>query len=86
MPKISEFYGITIYMFYADHNPPHFHAKYGKYEVIIEIKNLSIVTGKLPSRALGMVVEWASIHSKELLENWNLSKSFETLKKISPLK
>ena len=32
MPKISEFYGIAIYMFYSDHAPPHFHAYYGEHE------------------------------------------------------
>jgi hypothetical protein len=28
MPRISEFYGITILMFFGDHNPPHFHVRY----------------------------------------------------------
>jgi hypothetical protein len=25
MPRISEFFGIAIYMYYRDHAPPHFH-------------------------------------------------------------
>jgi len=28
MPVISRFYGIVILMFFQDHHPPHFHAKY----------------------------------------------------------
>ncbi|MDE3075003.1 MAG: DUF4160 domain-containing protein [Chloroflexota bacterium] len=28
MPRISQFFGITIAMFYNDHSPPHFHAMY----------------------------------------------------------
>lgn len=26
MPKLSSFYGMTVYMYYRDHAPPHFHA------------------------------------------------------------
>jgi hypothetical protein len=29
MPRISEFFGVLIYMYYNDHAPPHFHAEYG---------------------------------------------------------
>ena len=28
MPEISNFYGIIIYMYIDDHNPPHFHVIY----------------------------------------------------------
>lgn len=60
MPQISNFYGILIYMYYNDHAPPHFHAKYGGKEVIINIETLSILMGKIQPRALGMVIEWAT--------------------------
>jgi hypothetical protein len=56
-------------MFYDEHNPPHFHATYGEFNAEIEINELSILAGKLPSRALGLVIEWASIHQSELIEN-----------------
>jgi len=62
MPKISVFFGIVISMFYDDHNPPHFHVKYGEYNAQISIKYLNVIEGKLPSRALGLVIEWASVH------------------------
>lgn len=39
MPEISSFYGIKITMYYDDHLPPHFHAKYGNTEVLIDIQN-----------------------------------------------
>lgn len=35
MPEISRFYGIIIYMYLQDHNPPHFHARYEEYEIMI---------------------------------------------------
>lgn len=30
MPEISRFFGIVIAMYYNEHNPPHFHARYGE--------------------------------------------------------
>jgi Domain of unknown function (DUF4160) len=32
VPRLSEFYGIVIYMYWGDHSPPHFHAIYGEHE------------------------------------------------------
>ncbi len=86
MPEISRFFGIIVYIFYLDHNPPHFHAKYNEYEAIIRIDSLSVIAGSLPPRALGMVMEWAAIHREEILENWRRAENFEELKKIQPLK
>lgn len=86
MPEICRFYGIIIAMFFDDHNPPHFHARYGGDKVAIEIESLRILEGQLPARALGLVIEWASQHQSELLENWDLAKNNKAPKKISPLK
>ena len=72
-------------MFFDDHNPPHFHARYGGDKVAIEIESLRILEGQLPARALGLVIEWASQHQSELLKNWDLAKNNEAPKKISPL-
>lgn len=66
MPEISRFYGIIIAMFFGDHNPPHFHARYADKKVGIEIESLRILEGNLPPRALGLVIEWASQHKAEL--------------------
>ncbi|MEO0058732.1 MAG: hypothetical protein RLZZ312_379 [Bacteroidota bacterium] len=87
MPEISRFYGIIIYMYINDHNPPHFHARYNENEATFSITDFALIKGKLPPKALGLVVEWASLHNIELLENWknlveNDSKSFN---KIEPL-
>ncbi len=86
MPEISRLYVIIIAMFFDDHNPPHFHARYGKEKVAIEIDSLRILEGHIPPRALGIVIEWASQHKDELLSNWELAKSNQTPKKIEPLK
>jgi hypothetical protein len=85
MPEICRFYGIIIAMFYDEHNPPHFHARYGGDKVAIDIRTLSVLEGKFPTRALGMVIEWASQHQMELLENWERARSEQVPNKIAPL-
>jgi hypothetical protein len=85
MPEICRFYGIIIALFFGDHYPPHFHARYGKDNVAIEISSLRVLEGQFPPRALGLVVEWASQHKRELLKNWELAKNNQPIKKIAPL-
>lgn len=87
MPEISRFYGIVIYMYLLDHNPPHFHAKYNDDEAMISIENFAIIKGNLPPKALSLVIEWASIHQKELKRNWELLniENPASFNKIEPL-
>jgi hypothetical protein len=85
MPQISRFFGIIISMFYDEHNPPHFHAAYGEFKAEIGINDLNVLVGKLPSRALGLVIEWASMHQTELMENWSRIENGQALEKIAPL-
>jgi len=86
MPTISIFYGIVIQMFWSEHAPPHFHALYAEYEVLINIQTLEVIKGELPKRALALVLEWASEHRVELMEDWDLCARMQTPNKISPLK
>jgi hypothetical protein len=86
MPRISTFYGIVIWMYWDDHNPPHFHATYGEFEILINITDFSVYAGYLPSRAFGLLMEWTSIHQEELLMNWELMRQSLSLKTIEPLK
>jgi hypothetical protein len=62
MPTLSQFFGIAVRMYYDDHDPPHFHAYYGDDQVVIEIDTLAPREGRLPRRAMGLVLEWASEH------------------------
>ena len=86
MPAISRFFGITIYVYYDDHNPSHFHAVYGESEIIITIEDLAILSGYLPSRALGLVIEWASNHQEEFKRVWQQAINHQELQRIEPLK
>lgn len=85
MPEVSRFYGIVIQIFFDDHNPPHFHARYGDAKAMIGIRDLALMEGKLPSRALGFVIEWADLHREELLAAWDRAKRREAPGKITPL-
>jgi hypothetical protein len=85
MPEISRFLGIIIAMFYADHDPPHFHARYGEHRARIRIDDLRVLDGTLPPRVLGLVMEWASSHLEELREDWDLARRQAPLRKIAPL-
>jgi hypothetical protein len=72
-------------MFWDDHAPPHFHALYAEYEVLININTLEVIKGTMPRRALSLVLEWASEHRSELLEDWKLCEQHQVPKKIPPL-
>jgi hypothetical protein len=85
MPEISRFFGIVIKMFFDDHNPPHFHAEYGSDLALIDIRNLSVFSGRLSPRVLGLVVEWATLHQQELFADWDRARAQQELQKIAPL-
>jgi Domain of unknown function (DUF4160) len=84
MPEISRFLGIVIGIFYSEHGVAHFHAVYGEHEISMEIESGKI-HGEFPARALRLVLEWADLHRQELIENWQLAKQGQSLKRIAPL-
>lgn len=86
MPTISMFYGIVISMFYNDHAPPHFHAKYAECKGLIDIQRLEMMEGDLPRRALELILDWAELHQAELLHDWSLCQGKQAPHKIEPLK
>jgi hypothetical protein len=85
MPCVSDFYSVAIYMYYSDHAPPPFHAEYSGDEMEIDIQTLQVLRGGLKRRATGMVIEWASLHQRELMVNWNLARQGLPLQSIDGL-
>lgn len=85
MPRLSAFYGIVIYMYFADHNPPHFHAIYGEHEALIAISDGSVIGGALPRTAGKLVHQWLEIHKDELETNWRRAQVPDSLVPIEPL-
>ena len=83
MPTISFFYGIAIQMFFDDHNPPHFHARYGSDRAVVRISDGQILAGDLPPTAVKLVKEWALLRRAELEHNWLRAVSLQELEKIA---
>ena len=85
MPVLSRFLGIVIAMYWDDHLPAHFHAKYGGQRISLAIEDARILAGDLPGRALDLLLEWRELHRDELLDNWRLAQERKPLRKIDPL-
>ena len=85
MPEICRFLGIVIAMYYNEHYPPHFHARYGENRASFSIEELKIIEGNMPKRVVSLILEWAFEHRTELMEDWELAKRKEKLKSIDPL-
>ena len=85
MPRISAFYGIVIAMYFDDHAPPHFHARYAEYEAQVSIQDAEILHGALPRRAVRLVREWAEMHRDELAANWERARVEQPLASIDAL-
>jgi len=86
VPAISRFLGITIAMFFDDHDPPHFHARHADGSAKVRIDTLELIVSTLPLRQERFVLAWAELHQQELVENWSLARAGETLKEIEPLR
>jgi hypothetical protein len=85
MPCVSSFYGIAIYLYYADHNPPHFHAVYSGQKAEIAISDGAVLAGALSRRAARLVEEWREQYREELLLNWKLAREGRKLQPIPSL-
>lgn len=85
MPTVSQFFGIVIQMFWREHAPPHFHALYGEFGALIDIRTLAVFRGSLPRRALALVLEWAVLDRDALIEDWELCQRKQSPKRIPPL-
>jgi hypothetical protein len=86
MPRLSEFYGIVVYMYWSDHAPPHFHALYAGEEAQVTIDDRRFLSGTLPRTAARLVNEWAELHREELAANWERAQTLKPLLAIEPLR
>ena len=84
MPELSRFLGIVITMYFREHPPAHFHARYGEYRITVGVEDGSVV-GEFPPRALAHVLEWHELHQEELLNDWQRAREGKPLQPIAPL-
>ena len=85
MPRLSSFYGIDIYIYSHDHNPPHFHAMTGGGEVAIRIRDGQILRGRLSRPDERRVATWHRLHQEELETAWNKASQGADPGSIEPL-
>ena len=85
MPEISRFFGIVIAIYYKEHQPAHFHAKYENQTGVFSITDLKLIEGNLSKRVISLVLEWAFENRDELMVNWELAMAKKPLHKIPPL-
>ena len=85
MPQICYFYGITIYIQFMDHNPPHLHAVYQSFKAQYSINEAKLLKGKMPNKADQLVREWIALRKSELLADWELAKQGKPVHPVSPL-
>ncbi len=83
MPTIAVFYGIAVQMFYGDHNPPHFHARYGRARALVRISDGEIISGELPPTATRLIRAWALARRRELEDNWARGQSHRAMERIA---
>jgi hypothetical protein len=51
----------------------------------VGIDPILILNGELPRRAVSMVLEWAALHQRELIVNWERLQQAQPAQKIDPL-
>jgi hypothetical protein len=89
MAIISMFYGIIVSLYYLDnkqHHQPHLHVKYQDQEAVISLPDGELLDGSLPPGKMRMLLAWIEIHRDELIADWQLAVSGETVFKVDPLK
>lgn len=71
MPSVCQFNGMSIYIYYGDHEPPHFHARAAGNEARIKIGNGEAMTSSLSASQLREVLAWAQVRRAELQAAWH---------------
>jgi hypothetical protein len=85
MPRISEFDGMIIRMYWRDHMPPHFHVDYNGNDVVVGIDPARIMQGTLPGRLQRRLLQWTQSRRQQLLDNWQKAQQRLELEWIDPL-
>lgn len=85
MSKISEFLGITIFMNFESQDQPNFQALYNGWHGLFSISKLNYSQGNLPPKIVGLVIDWAALHRKELMASWECMKNAGSCQRIPSL-
>jgi hypothetical protein len=84
VPTIAVVAGMTIRMYYADHDPPHFHVESADFRAkfaIDEAAPVEVVGRMRPSESVTIRL-WAQRHHDALMQNWRCAQRLERLVRI----
>jgi hypothetical protein len=59
----------------------HFHAVYGEFTGLFDIRTLEMFEGDLPAKAQALIKEWAAMYQPDMMNMWDTKIS----KKLPPL-
>jgi len=88
VPRISEFFGIVIYMYWFDeqkHKRPHFHARFAGEEAVFDLSG-RCMEGDIGARAARLVEEWCRERSIELRAAWAAAAAGKEIPWVAPLR
>jgi hypothetical protein len=88
VPRISEFFGIVIYMYWLDqqkHKTPHFHARFAGEEAVFDLGGRCL-EGDIGARAARLVEEWCRERSVELHAAWAAAAAGKEIPWVAPLR
>ncbi len=85
MPRVCEFFGITIHFYFDDHAPPHFHAKYQGEDAQFDLRTLALLKGSPKPRVRALVTEWGAQRQADLRRAWEQCRRGEVPDPIAPL-
>lgn len=84
MPRLCHFDGIIITMDYMGHNPPHFHANYGEFDITVAIPSFRFKGSGFPTPKKRILLRWAEDNLEKLMECWEYASNGRKPPKISP--
>jgi len=85
MPTVAYFLGISVRMFFNDHEPPHVHVRYQGFRARVRISDGELMDGRLPPTVTRLVKEWTALRHEPLMRNWRAGRSDRQLERIAGL-
>jgi hypothetical protein len=87
MPRISEFFGLVVYMYWFDfqkHKTPHIHVRHRGVEATFDLSG-NVLDGNLGPRVNRLIEEWCEVRQIELRRAWKAAIEGKEIPWVSPL-
>jgi len=80
MPRIADFEGLVVKIYFSDHPPPHVHVYAGRVghpgvkAARFSINTGELIDGELPTTKIAKVATWCQQHRQTLLADWERAR------------